>query len=148
MLFDTPFRDLHREFAAQDAARRAERAAQARGALATRREVEIEMKRSRQEEESNREKARPQPRLEVEVKEKLIESLTILDVPLVRAMDRLGSAMPVAYVLHPHVVGRPVYVRLIGVTMDEALAAIAESAQVKIEKREKYIAFVPLAPTK
>ena len=42
MLFDTPFRDLHREFAAQDAARRAERAAQARGALATRREVEIE----------------------------------------------------------------------------------------------------------
>lgn len=113
-----------------------------------RREVEVEMKRQRQEEESNREKARPQPRLEIDVKEKLIESLTILDVPLVRAMDRLGSAMPVAYVLHPNVVGRPVYVRLIGVTMDEALAAIAESAQVKIEKREKYIAFVPLTPTK
>jgi aminomethyltransferase len=42
MLFDTPLRDIHREFAAQDAARRAERAAQARGALATRRAVEIE----------------------------------------------------------------------------------------------------------
>jgi aminomethyltransferase len=42
MLFDTPLRDIHREFAAQDAARRAERAAQARGAVAKRREVEIE----------------------------------------------------------------------------------------------------------
>ncbi|MBI1303355.1 MAG: hypothetical protein GC172_06160 [Phycisphaera sp.] len=42
MRFDTPLRDSHRAFAAQDAARRAERAREARGAVATRREVEIE----------------------------------------------------------------------------------------------------------
>ncbi|MFM7052434.1 MAG: YgfZ/GcvT domain-containing protein [Planctomycetota bacterium] len=42
MQFDTPLRAEHRAFAAQDAARRRERAQQARGALATRGEVEIE----------------------------------------------------------------------------------------------------------
>ena len=42
MRFDTPLRASHRAFAAQDAARRAERAREARGAVATRREVEIE----------------------------------------------------------------------------------------------------------
>jgi tRNA-modifying protein YgfZ len=42
MQFDTPLRDSHRTFAAQDAARRAERAREARGAVATRREVAIE----------------------------------------------------------------------------------------------------------
>ena len=42
MQFDTPLRDEHRAFAAQDAARRRERAQQARGAVATRGEVEIE----------------------------------------------------------------------------------------------------------
>lgn len=92
--------------------------------------------------DEQREQAKSQPRLEIEVKDKLIESLTILEVPLVRAMDRLGAAMPVAYVLHPETVGRPVFVRLINVTLDEALAAIAESAHVKIEKRDKYLAFV------
>lgn len=109
-------------------------------------------KRDRREDDddqANKYKARPQPRLDIEVKDKLIEDLTILDVPLVRCMDRLGAALPVAYVLHPEVVGRPVYVRLMGVTLDEALAAIAESAKVKIERREKYVAFVPLpAPGK
>jgi len=42
MLFDSPLRDEHRAFAAQDAARRAERAREARGATVTRREVEVE----------------------------------------------------------------------------------------------------------
>jgi len=42
MRVDTPLRDSHRAFAAQDAARRAERAREARGAVATRRAVEIE----------------------------------------------------------------------------------------------------------
>jgi len=42
MLFDTPLRDEHRAFAAQDAARRAERAREARGAVATRATLEIE----------------------------------------------------------------------------------------------------------
>lgn len=42
MRFDTPLRASHRAFASQDAARRAERAREARGAVATRREVEIE----------------------------------------------------------------------------------------------------------
>jgi folate-binding protein YgfZ len=42
MRFETPLRDSHRAFAAQDAARRAERAREARGAVATRREIEIE----------------------------------------------------------------------------------------------------------
>ena len=42
MQFDTPLRASHRAFVAQDAARRAERAREARGAVATRREVEIE----------------------------------------------------------------------------------------------------------
>lgn len=42
MRFDTPLRSAHRAFAAQDAARRADRARDARGAVATRREVEIE----------------------------------------------------------------------------------------------------------
>jgi len=42
MLFDSPLRDEHRAFAAQDAARRAERAREARGAMVTRREVEVE----------------------------------------------------------------------------------------------------------
>ena len=42
MQFDSPLRDEHRAFAAQDAARRAERAQQARGAVVTRREVEVE----------------------------------------------------------------------------------------------------------
>ncbi len=113
-----------------------------------RHEIEREIKKGRQQEEVNREKARPQPRLNIDVKDKVIEDLTILEVPLVRVMDRLGAAMPFAYVLHPEVVGRAVFVRLINVTLDEALAAIAESAQVKIEKREKYIAIVPLPPTK
>ena len=42
MRFDTPLRASHRAFAAQDAARRAERAREARSAVAVRREVEIE----------------------------------------------------------------------------------------------------------
>lgn len=42
MRFDTPLRASHRAFVAQDAARRAERAREARGAVATRREIEIE----------------------------------------------------------------------------------------------------------
>ncbi|MFM1805340.1 MAG: Aminomethyltransferase [Planctomycetota bacterium] len=42
MLFDSPLREEHRAFAAQDAARRADRAQQARGAVVTRREVEVE----------------------------------------------------------------------------------------------------------
>ncbi|MCX5650422.1 MAG: hypothetical protein NTU45_03395 [Planctomycetota bacterium] len=42
MRFDTPLRDSHRAFVAQDAARRAERAREARGAVATRRAVELE----------------------------------------------------------------------------------------------------------
>lgn len=42
MLFDSPLRDEHRAFAAQDAARRAERAREARGATVTRREVQVE----------------------------------------------------------------------------------------------------------
>jgi folate-binding protein YgfZ len=42
MLFDSPLRDEHRAFAAQDAARRAERAHQARGAVVTRKAVEVE----------------------------------------------------------------------------------------------------------
>jgi aminomethyltransferase len=42
MRFDTPLRASHRAFVAQDAARRAERAREARGAVATRREVEVE----------------------------------------------------------------------------------------------------------
>jgi len=42
MLFDTPLRDEHRAFSAQDAARRAERAREARGAVATRATLEIE----------------------------------------------------------------------------------------------------------
>lgn len=107
---------------------------------------EREMKAEKEELIANRERARPQPRLDIEVKDKLIEDLTILDVPLVRVMDRLGNALPVAYVLHPEVVGRPVYIRLRGVTLEEALAAIAESARVKIEKREKYLTFVPATP--
>jgi folate-binding protein YgfZ len=42
MLFDSPLRDEHRAFAAQDAARRTERAQQARGAVVTRKAVEVE----------------------------------------------------------------------------------------------------------
>jgi folate-binding protein YgfZ len=42
MLFDSSLRNEHRAFAAQDAARRAERARDARGAIATRATVEIE----------------------------------------------------------------------------------------------------------
>ena len=42
MRFDTPLRASHRAFAAQDAARRAARAREARSAVAMRREVEIE----------------------------------------------------------------------------------------------------------
>lgn len=42
MLFDTPLREEHRAFAAQDAARRAERAQHARGAAVARATVEIE----------------------------------------------------------------------------------------------------------
>jgi folate-binding protein YgfZ len=42
MLFDTPLREEHRAFAAQDAARRAERAQQARGAVVSRKAVEVE----------------------------------------------------------------------------------------------------------
>jgi len=42
MLFESPLRDEHRAFAAQDAARRAERAQQARGAVVTRKAVEVE----------------------------------------------------------------------------------------------------------
>jgi folate-binding protein YgfZ len=42
MRFDTPLRDEHRHFAARDAARRAERAQQARGASVTRAEAEVE----------------------------------------------------------------------------------------------------------
>jgi folate-binding protein YgfZ len=42
MQFDTPLREEHRAFAAQDAARRAERARDARAAVATRAAVEIE----------------------------------------------------------------------------------------------------------
>lgn len=42
MLFDSPLREEHRAFAAQDAARRAERAQQARGATVTRKAVEVE----------------------------------------------------------------------------------------------------------
>ena len=42
MLFDSPLRDEHRAFAAQDAARRAERAQQARGAVVTRKTAEVE----------------------------------------------------------------------------------------------------------
>lgn len=91
---------------------------------------------------AERERSRRVPRLDVEVKDKLFEELAVVDVPLVWVMDRIGKAMPVSYVLHAEVVGRPVYVRLRGVTLEEALAAIAESAHVKLEKREKYIAFV------
>lgn len=42
MRFDTPLRDEHRHFAAADAARRAERAREARGATVSRAEVEVE----------------------------------------------------------------------------------------------------------
>ena len=98
----------------------------------------------RHEEMANRERAKPQPRLNIQVKDKLIEEMTILDVPLVRAIDVLGMHMPLAYVIHPEVAGRPVYVRLIGATLDEALGAIADSAHVKVERRDKYVVFTSL----
>lgn len=87
-------------------------------------------------------RARIEPRLDLEVKDKLIEDLCVIDVPLVKVLERLGKTFPVTYVLHPGAVGRPVFVRLMGVTVDEALAAIADSAGLRIEKRDKYITFV------
>jgi hypothetical protein len=84
-------------------------------------------------------RARVEPRLDLEMKDKMIAELTIIDVPLVRVMERLGKHTPLTYLMHPEVTGRPVFLRLTNVTLDEALTAIATSAGVDVQRREKYV---------
>lgn len=101
-----------------------------------------EMKEQKEAEIARREKARPSPRLDMQMKGELFEELTILDVPLVRAMDHLGRQVPVSYVLHPSTVGRAVYVRMQNASIEDVLTAIADSTGTRIEKRGKYVTFV------
>lgn len=101
------------------------------------------MKAEHELELQHRERARPSPRLEIQVKDKLFTELTILDVPLVRALDQIGRQMPLSYVLHVQVVGQPIYVRLQDATLEEALEAIAESGNLKIVRQAKFLKFLP-----
>ena len=100
---------------------------------------------AKEEYQANRDRARPQPRIDVDgadLKEHTFQKVLILDVPLVRALEVLNSAMPVAFVLHGDVVRYEVHVSLINCTLDETLAAIADSAGVKLERHEKFVTFV------
>ena len=100
---------------------------------------------AKEEYQANRDRARPQPRIDVDgadPKERTFQKVLILDVPLVRALEVLNSALPIAFVLHGDVVRNEVHVSLINATVDETLAAIADSAGVKLERHEKFVTFV------
>lgn len=95
-----------------------------------------------------RERARIVPRLAVSGADgqgKLAE-FTAVDVPLQVAMTALNKATGATYVLHVQEMGHPVYVQLRDVTADEVIAAIAESANLKVESRGRYVTFRPGEP--
>ena len=99
---------------------------------------------AKEELEANRNRARPQPRIDIEgadPKTQTFQHVCMLDVPLIRALDLLSKGMPVAFVLHSDAVGRGVYVNLVDAPLDVVLRSMAESAGVKIEKRDQVYVF-------
>lgn len=138
--------DAHDAATANEEATDERRETKSGSADASQRRIEKVIREIKMEREVDREKVRPAPRLDIVVSKdgkSTLSTFVALDVPLVRVMDELTKLVPMSFVLHPETMHKGVWVSLKGVTVDEGLGALADSAGLLLERRGTYFTFVP-----